>query len=398
MSLDFALSDEQQALGEAIATMTKRFAGRREEFIQMILKEHRFPEELWQALCEVGLLGCLVPEEYGGNGMGLLAMAMGLEQLARRGLGNALLVLGAMDACCIVRCGNEEQKRRLLPRLASGEDKYCFAVTEPNAGSNTFRIETLARKEGATYRLSGEKTFITGADVADRMLLVARTTSAAECEAQGLPKAFGLSLFIVDTKARGIDLKPIPTHGIEGMIQYTVHLDGVEVAQEDLIGEPDQGAMALFNSLNPERILAAASALGMTDYLLERSCEYARGRVLFGQKPIAAYQAIQHPLARIKAQSEAVRLVTYKAAWAFDQGHHPGQVGPFANMAKYLAAEMAVDACDRAIQTHGGYGFSEEYGIIYLWTTARLLRTAPISQEMVLNFIGEHVLELPRSY
>lgn len=398
MALDFSLSEEHRLLQQAVADMLQHFEPRREAIQRMILEEHTFPDDLWAAICEVGLPGCIVPEEFGGNGMGLLAMSLGLEEMARHGYGYVLLVLGAMDATCIVRAGSDEQKKRWLPPMAAGKERWCFAVTEPNAGSNTFRIETLARRDGAVFKVNGQKTYITGADVAEKMLFVARTTTADECKAQGLPKVFGLSIFVVDPKAPGIELQPIPTQGIEGMTQYTVFFNDVEVSEADLIGEPDQGSMILFNCLNPERILAAASALGMTDYLLDRSIRYGKERSIFGKSPIGAYQAIQHPLARVKIDSEAVRLLTYKAAWAFDQGQSPAEVGVTANMAKFLAAELGVQAADRAIQTHGGYGFSSEYGIIHYWTAARLLKTAPISQELILNFVGEHVLGLPRSF
>lgn len=398
MPFDFSFSEEHVMLKESVSTMVKRFAHRREELRRMILEEHVFPEDLWRAIAEVGIPGCVIPEEYGGNGVGLLGMAIALEELARYGLGNALLVLGAMDSTVIARAGSEEQKKRFLPAIASGELKFCFAVTEANAGSNTFRIETLAKLDGGCYRMNGHKTFITGADVADRMLVVVRTTSAAECSAQGLPKVFGLSLFVLDTKSPGIELRIIPTRGIEGMHQYTVYFNDVRVPVEDRIGEPDQGSMILFNCLNPERILAAATALGMVDHLLAKSVEYAKSRSLFGKSPIGAYQAIQHPLAEIKIQSEAARLLAYRAAWAFDQGSDPGKVGPDANMAKFLAAELAIRAADQAIETHGGYGFSDEYGVIHYWTAARLLRTAPVTKEMILNYVGEHVLGLPRSY
>ncbi len=396
--LDFSLSEDHRMLRAAVGDMLKRFEPRREQIVRMIMEENRFPEDLWEAICELGIPGCTIPEAYGGNGMGLLSMAIATEEMARHGFGYVLLVLGAMDAACICRAASEEQKKAWLPDLASGKVKFCFAVTEPNAGSNTFRIETLARRDGSIYRLNGSKTFITGADVADKMLVVARTTSAVECKDQGLPKVFGLSLFLIDTRVPGLELHQIPTQGIEGMKQFTVFFNDVVVPADRLIGEPDQGAMILFNCLNPERILAAASALGISEHLIAKSVDYARERSIFGKNPIGAYQAIQHPLARLKIEAEAVRLLTYKAAWAFDQAQDPSDVGVTANMAKFLAAELAVNAADRAIQTHGGYGFSLEYGIIQYWTNVRLLKTAPISQELVLNFIGEHVLGMPRSF
>ncbi len=398
MGLDFELSDEQRLIQEAMVKCLEPFKGRKEELRQMVLVEKRFPEELWQAICGTGLLGAVIPEEYGGNGMGLLAVALGLEALAKQGFGNALLILTAMDAACILRNGHEKMKQRYLPKMATGELKFCFAITEPNAGSNAFRLETIAKRDGDDYLISGTKTFITGADVADKMVLVCRTTSRKEIDERGLPKAFGLALFVVDTKAEGITLNPIPTRGIEGMTQFEVHMEDVRVPAVDRIGDHDMGSMVLFNSLNPERILAAASACGLAEHCLTQAVAYANERKLFKGKPIGAYQGIAHPLAKVKCELEAVKLMTYRAAWAFDQDEHPGKVGSFANMAKYLAAEMAIEAVDRAIQTHGGYGFSEEYGIIYYYESVRLLRTAPVTAELILNFVAEHDLGLPRSY
>lgn len=398
MALDFELSEEQILVKKTVAEMLKRFEPRREELRRMILKEKKFPYELWNALAEAGFLGAVIPEEYGGSGLGLMGIALAMEEMASHGYGNGMLVVTTMDVACILRNGTEEIKRRILPHVASGKLKLCFALTEPDAGSNTFRIRTTATRNGSSYRVSGQKVFITGADIADYMLLVTRTVPYEQCEKESIPKAYGLTLFLVDMKSRGIDLKPIPTRGIEGMTQSFVHMDDVEVPVENMIGEENSGSLALFNSLNPERILAAASGVGVSDYLLKKSVDYARERKVFRGVAIGSYQAIQHPLAELKIQLEAARLMMHKAAWAFDKGLDPATVGNYANMAKYLAAELALKTCDQAIETHGGYGFSEEYGIIIYWESVRLLKTAPISKEMILNYMAEHVLQLPRSY
>lgn len=400
MALDFELSEEQKAIKDAVRSMLKKYEGRREELKEMILKEKKFPQELWDDLAEMGLTGCLVPEEYGGNNMGLLTLTLAFEEMAANGFSSGLLLLTAMDTACILRNGTEEQKKRFLPDIAAGKKKMCWALTEPNAGSNAFRIQTIARKngDGSSYTINGQKVFITGADIADHILMAVRTTPYEELKEKKLPKTHGLSLFVVDANAKGLEKKPIPTRGIEGMRQFLLHFDNVVVPAENLIGQEDQGVLALFNSLNPERILAAATCIGLMEYCLRKSIEYARERKIFRDTPIGAYQAIAHPLAKVKVNQEALRYLTYKAAWAFDKGEFPGKVGEYANMAKYFGAEVALDAVDRAIQTHGGYGFSEEYGIIYMWEGVRLMRTAPISQEMILNFISEHTLGLPRSY
>jgi len=202
----------------------------------------------------------------------------------------------------------------------------------------------------------------------------------------------------VNCRTPGIEMRPIPTRGIEGMSQFHIYFNDVEVPAENLVGPENQGARAIFNSLNPERILASATAIGMSDYLVQRAVAYAKDRKVFRDQPIGAYQSIQHPLAEIAIQTEAARLMTYRAAWSFDRDDDPAKVGTWANMAKYLAAENAIRAADQAIQTLGGYGFSEEYGVIYYWETLRLLRTAPITKEMILNYVAQYVLDLPRSY
>jgi alkylation response protein AidB-like acyl-CoA dehydrogenase len=399
MALDFELSAEHQMVATVVRDIVARFASRHDEFRRQIHAERRYPQELWDALAEAGLMGSLVPEAYGGSGLGLLGLAVGLEELARAGIGSgALLVLTGMDAVCIARNGSEALKRRFLPAIATGRLKLCFAITEPDAGSNAFRISTTARRAGDHYEITGSKVFITGVDVADHILLVTRTTPHAEVVRRGLPRGHGFSLFLVPTGAPGLEKRPLPMHGIEGHNQFLLFFDRVRVPAENLVGAEDGGAQALFNSLNPERILAAAAACGTIAYLLERACAYARERRVFGDRPIGAYQGLAHPLAESRIELDAVRLLAYRAAWAFDRDEPPGLVGTYANMAKFAAAEAGVRAADRAIETLGGYGFSEEYGIIHAWEGLRLLKTAPVSREMILNYVAEHVLELPRSY
>ncbi len=399
MALDFELSEEHKMIQKTVRDVLKQFEPRREEMRKKVMVEKKFPQELWDAISDAGLLGSLIPEEYGGTNMGLLALAIATEEMGKMGFGNALIVLTAMDSLCILRNGSEEMKKRFLPRVAKGDIKFAFALTEPDAGSNTFRLKTIAKRNGTgNFVMNGSKVFITGADVADVMLVVARSLTIEEVEAQKMPKAYGLSLFIVDTKSKGLTMKPIPTRGIEGMTQFMLYFDNVEIPAENLLGPENGGSMCLFNSLNPERILAAASAIGLTDMFLKKAVEYSKERRVFKNTPIGAYQGLSHPLAEIKIQQEAARLMMYKAAWAFDKQISPGEVGTYANMAKFLAADIAFHACDQAIQTLGGYGFSEEYGIIYYWDVVRLLKTAPITREMILNYVSEHMLEMPRSY
>ena len=398
MSLNFCLSDEQKMVQQAVKDALKQFEPRREEMHRKIFKEKKFPYDLWHAMADIGLMGCLIPEEYGGNNLGLVPLALALDEMGKQGLSNALMVVTAMDAACIVRNGSSELKQRFLPDIASGKSIFCFAITEPDAGSNAFKITTHAEASGSTYILNGQKVFITGVDVAQHALIVARTTSYQAVLGAGLPKSAGMSLFVVDTKTDGFKKRLIPTHGIEGLNQYHLFFDQMKVPKENLVGALDQGASALFNSLNTERILAAALSVGLADHLLTRAVGYAKERKVFGDRAIGSYQALSHPLAKIKAETEAARMLMYRAADAFDRKLDPNEIGKWANMAKMLGAEAAIHACDQAIETLGGYGFSEEYGVIYFLESTRLLRTAPITKELILNYVAEHVLGLPKSY
>ena len=397
MALDFDLSEEQKLVRNSVRSMLQPFLARRQEFREMA-REGKFSEELWQAFADMGLTGCLVPEEYGGNNMGLLALALGFEELTANGFSPGLLLVTGMDSACILKNGSEEQKKRFLPKIADGSWKLCFAVTEPDAGTNTFRVQTVARRNGDSYVVNGQKTFITGVDISDYMLLVARTTTLEELEEQGKPKSHGLSLFLVDTKSKGIEKQPISIPLSEELNQFQLFFDDLEVPAENLLGQEDNGTMVMFNSLNPERILAAAICTGMAEYDLKKAVAYANERKVFKDTPIGAYQAISHPLAEVKIDLEATRLMTYKAAWAFDNDMNPLEVGTFANMAKFLGADLAIKAVDHAIETHGGLGFAEETGLIGQWSGARLLKTAPVSREMILNYVAEWNLGLPRSY
>lgn len=397
MAFDFSLSDEHKMVQDTFHQLARRLAPQQQALRQRIFKDQAYPEELWQAVAEAGLLGCLIPEQYGGNGLGLLAMTLGMEVLNSYGLGSVLHVITGMDAACILRHGSEAQKQRFLPAIASGALKLCYAHTEPDAGSNLFNTQTHARREGDSYVINGQKVFITAADVCDYMLLVARTATPEQAKAAGKGKTYGLSLFLVDTRAKGIERQQLPMQGLEGCQQFALFFDHVEVPAENLIGPEHEGIAAIFDSLNPERILAAGMALGMTQLMLKRSVDYAKTRKVFGDRPIGSYQAISHPLAEIQVELEATQLLTYRSAWAFDQGLSVAQVGHYANLAKLKGADLAIRSVDQAIETHGGYGFSEEYEIIHFWTAARVMKTAPVTRELILNFVAEHALRLPRS-
>jgi len=398
VDLNFNLGEEHELTRRSVRSMLQKYIPRRMEMHEAARKDQVFPQDLWEDFAAIGLTGCLIPEEYGGNNSGLLPLSLAFEEISAAGFSSGILLVTSMDASCIAKNGSPELKRRYLPGIADGSSKFCFAVTEPDAGSNTFRIKTHARKQGDTYVLNGQKVFISGVDVADHMLVVARTTTADEAQAQGKGKSHGLSLFIVDTHAEGLTKTPIPIPIVDELTQFQVFFDDVQVPAADLVGQEDAGVLAMFNSLNPERIIAAAICLGLAQHALQAAVEYANQRTVFKDRPIGTYQAISHPLAEVKIALEAARLMTYKAAWAYDAGLNPAEVGKTANMAKFLAADMAIRAVDQAIETHGGMGFTEEKGLIQLWSAVRLFKTAPVSREMLLNYVAEWELGLPKSY
>ncbi len=385
----FELTPEEEMIVQAVGELAAGPNGRR-HWRECAL-ENQFPDRLWQALADAGYLGLLVPQEHGGAGLGLGEMALLMETLGSQGMALLLMIVSTtMSTIALARHGSAEQKRRYLPGLARGSTRFCFAITEPNAGSNSFRLETLATRDGDGYRIRGQKYFISGVEQAQHCLLVSRTTPAREVT----DKRSGLSLFIVDTDAPGFTKQVQDTALNETERQWTLFLDDVRVPRANLIGEEGLGHRYLFDLLNPERVVIAAIAAGLGRYVLGRAVEYAKQRTVFAQ-PIGAHQGLAHPMALASAHLELASLMTRKAAWLFDHGK-PG--GAEANMAKMAAADAGLEACDIAIQAHGGNGFTREFEVITYWPLLRLMRTAPVSREMILNYIGEHVLGLPRSY
>ena len=354
-------------------------------------KEHRFPTEIWDAMGAQGLLGLGVPEEYGGSGSGIVPVVAAMEAMAFNGIPIALYLLTAFARETILRHGTEEQKQRFVTPTTTGEERMCFAITEPNAGTNSFKIETTAiRQDDGTYRLNGQKLFISAADAADRALVVVRSTRANEVE----NRRQGMSLFVVDLKSKGVELQPQDIGILMPDRQFVLYFDDVELSEDDRIGAEGEGFRYMFDALNPERVLTASWAIGIGDYAMNKAVDYARERAPFGA-PIGSYQALQHPLARCRANLDAARLMMYTAAQIFDEG---GDAGYYANASKLLASEAAVATADAAIQTFGGYAFTADYDVSSIWPMARLLRIAPVNNEMILNYIGEHVLGLPKSY
>jgi alkylation response protein AidB-like acyl-CoA dehydrogenase len=341
--------------------------------------------ELWADLGQAGLLGVHLPEQYGGGGAGLAELVVVTEELAAHGL--PLLIAVISPAICgsiLAAHASPEMKASWLPGLADGTRRMAFALTEPDAGSNSHNVSTTARRDGQRWVITGGKYYISAADECEALLLVARDGS----------QEGGLSLFAVPTDAPGLTLKPIPTALVSPDRQFTVFLDDVEVGEDALIGAAGQGFRQVFAGLNPERILAAALCNGVGRYAIAKAAEYARQRKVWSV-PIGAHQGIAHPLAHAHVGVELARLATARAAELFDAGQDAGEA---ANIAKLAAADAALAALDQAIQTHGGNGLALEYGLADLWFVTRLMRTAPVSREMVLNYLATHSLGLPPSY
>jgi alkylation response protein AidB-like acyl-CoA dehydrogenase len=373
-------------LRSAVAGLAARYG---HTYFQEMTSSGAKPDALWKELGNAGFLAVHLPEAYGGGGMGIAELAIVCEEVAAAGC--PLLMMLVSPAICgtlLSRYGNDHQRATWLPALASGQDKMAFAITEPDAGSNSHRISTSAKRDGDEWVLSGTKYYISGMDEAGAVLVVARTGTV---ESSGRAE---LSLFVVDTDSPGLTVAPIPMEISAPEKQFTVFFDDVPVAADRVVGREGEGLRQVFAGLNPERLMSAAIATGIGRYALESASRYARERSVWG-KPIGSHQGLAHPLARAKIDLELARLMAAKAAWCFDNGIDAGEA---ANMAKYAAAEAGLEALDQAIQTYGGNGLATETGLADLWGLARLMRTAPVSREMVLNFVAQHSLELPKSY
>jgi alkylation response protein AidB-like acyl-CoA dehydrogenase len=385
--MDFTETDEQRALRAAVADLARKYGY---AYYTAKTRSGERQTELWQEAGKLGFIGVNLPEQYGGGGAGMYELAIVLEELAAAGCGLLMLVVSpAICGTIIARFGTESQKQDWLPRLASGSAIMAFGITEPDAGSNSHKLTTVAERDGDTWVLSGRKIYISGVDEADAVLIVGRSTDAKTGKLRP-------ALFAVPTDAPGFSYQPLDMDVAMPERQFLLFLDQVRLPAEALIGEQDAALMQLFAGLNPERIMAAASAVGTARFALDRAVGYARERTVWST-PIGAHQGLAHPLAQVKIELELARLMMQKAATLYDGGDDLA-AGEAANMAKYAAAEAAVRTVDQAMQTLGGSGVTAEFGLAGLLANVRVTRVAPVSREMILNYVAQHSLGLPRSY
>ena len=388
--MDFAFSQEQEQIREAIAKICARFP---DEYWLKKDKEGGFPAELHQALARDGWLGIAMPEEFGGSGLGITEAAIMMQTIAESGGGfsaASAVHMNIFGLNPVVVFGSDEQKKRMLPGLIAGRERACFAVTEPNTGLNTTRIKTKAVKKAGKYLISGQKVWISTAQVAEKILLLARTTPLEECRR---PQD-GLSLFYADFDRSYIEVREIEKMGRKAVDSNQVFFDALPVPEADRIGKEGKGFEYILHGMNPERILIGSESVGLGRCALRRATAYAKERVVF-DRPIGKNQAIQHPLAANWMALEAANLVVFKAAWLYDQAK---PCGAEANAAKYLAGEACFDACQQALMTHGGFGYAKEYHVERYLRESLVGRIAPVSPQLILCFIAERVLGLPKSY
>jgi len=377
-------------LREAVARVCARFD---DDYWLQRDRDGEFPEEFRRAIADAGWLGICMPEAYGGSGLGITEAAIIMEAITASGAGlsgASAVHMNIFGLNPVVVYGTDEQKARMLPPVAAGKDKACFAVTEPDAGLQTTRLKTRAERRGDRYVLNGAKVWISTAQVADKMLILARTTPL---EAVKKPTD-GLSLFYTTLDRRFVEVREIEKMGRAAVDSNALFIDGLEVPLDDRIGEEGSGFKYLLHGLNPERVLVAAEAIGLGRAALKRATAYAKERVVF-DRPIGQNQAIQHPLAQCWMELEAADLMVFKAAWLYDNGE---SAGPAANAAKYLGAEAGHKACQTAVMTLGGFGYAKEYHVERYFRESMIPRLAPVSRELILCFIAERVLGLPKSY
>ncbi|WP_142809805.1 acyl-CoA dehydrogenase family protein [Tepidiphilus olei] len=388
--MDFRYSEEQEAIREAVARICADFG---DEYWLERDGKGGFPQEFYEALGRGGWLGICIPKEYGGSGLGITEAAIMMRTVAESGAGMSgasAVHMNIFGLNPVVRFGTEAQRRRMLPPIARGEEKACFAVTEPNTGLDTTRLKLRAVKKGDRYLVNGQKVWISTAQVADRILLLARTTPLEEVE----KPTFGLSLFYTRLDRARVRVREIDKMGRKAVDSNELFFEDFEIPEEDRIGEEGRGFEYILHGMNPERILIAAEAVGLGCMAVQRAVRYAKERIVF-DRPIGKNQAIQHPLAKSWAELESVWLMVLSAAWQYDQGM---PCGAAANAAKYLAGEAGFAACQTAVMTHGGFGYAKEYHVERYLREVMIPRIAPVSPQLALCFIAERVLGLPKSY
>lgn len=388
--MDFELTDEQVLIRESVGRLCANFT---DEYWSEKDRLHEFPWDFYNAMGEAGWLGIAIPEAYGGSGRGIAEASMVLETVAASGAamnGATPLHLSIFGMEPVVKFGTEDMKQKYLPRVAAGDLHVAFGVTEPDAGTDTSSISTAARLDGDHYVVKGRKVWTTKALQSERVLLLVRTTDRDKVE----KRTDGLTLLLAELQRDEVDISPIPKVGRNAVATCEVVYDELPVHVTDRVGEEGKGFKYLLSGLNAERILIASEALGIGRAALRRAVDYANERVVFG-RPIGKNQGVAFPLAEARMRLDAAELMIRKAAWLLDNDQ---PCGAEANMAKWLAADAAFQTADQAMQTHGGFGYASEYHVERYWREARLMRIAPISQEMIANFVSEHVLGLPRSY
>jgi acyl-CoA dehydrogenase len=388
--MNFSFTPEQEAIREAVSRVCADFDA------NYWLEKDRhggFPLDFHQAIADAGWLGVCMPEKYGGAGLGIMEAAIVVQAISESGAGMSgvsAVHMNIFGLNPVVMYGTEEQKQRILPPLISGKEKACFAVTEPNTGLNTTQLKTFARREGDKYIVNGRKVWISTAQVTEKMLLLARTTPLEDCK----KPTDGLSLFYTNLDRRFVDVKEIEKLGRKCVDSNELFIDNLPVPAEDLIGKEGEGFRNILHGMNPERALAAAAGIGLGRVALKRATQYAKERIVF-DRPIGKNQGVQHPLAKCWMELEAANLMVMNAAWKYDQGL---ACGAESNAAKYLAGEAGFRACETAVLMHGGFGYAKEYHVERYFRESMLLRIAPISIQLIMSYIAEKVLGLPKSY
>lgn len=390
--MDFRLNDEQRMMIDTARQIGEAFGL---EYWRKQDEQKAFPKDYWKAVCDAGLAGVALPEEHGGSGLGMMEMALIVEALSATGggstVGQLFMINPIFGGVSISRFGNDKMKKELLPLIISGDLNCCMALTEPDAGTNTLEIKTFASADADGWCLNGRKIWITGVESADKMLVVARTKKLQDSSS----RTDGLTMFMIDVKREGLTHTPIDKLGTCTLDSSSVFFDNVRVEPDELIGTLHRGWRELLDVLNTERMVTTAGLVGTGELAIKLAVDYANDRKVFGDRPISAYQGLQFPLAQCHVEVESARLLNYKAATNFDMNLPYSNE---ANAAKLIAAQAVSRATERAMQTMGGMGYAKEFHVERLWRDCRLFRFAPVSEEMLLNYVANHELKMPKGY